>query len=144
MAATFELAKRRLCASPRAGDTRTAGQRAADALVQIADIHLGCGTLPLLRGVKPHVAVRVDLDDLLDPATGTATADLGFGAIISAARARWAACDADLARYVLGPDGALLDYGRTHRLVPPDLRKAVVQRDRNCVFAGCDAPPWWC
>jgi hypothetical protein len=28
--------------------------------------------------------------------------------------------------------------------VPPHLRRAVELRDRTCVFAGCDAPPWWC
>jgi hypothetical protein len=127
-----------------AGDERSLAQRQADALVQVCDIHLGCGTLPLLRTVSPHVAVRVDLDDLIDPATGKAGATLGFGAVISAARARWAACDADLARYVLGPDGVVLDYGRDRRLVTPELRKAVQLRDEHCVFAGCDAPPWWC
>ena len=133
-----------LQANRPAGDTRSRPQRQADALVQLADIHLGCGTLPLLRTVKPHVAVRVDLDDLLDPATGKGAAELGFGAVVSAARARWAACDADLARYVLGPDGVPLDLGRSKRLVTPELRQAVELRDGNCVFAGCDAPPWWC
>src|SRR4051812_24640935 len=79
-----------------AGDQRSQSQRQADALVQLCDIHLGCGPLPLLRGVKPHVAVKVDAEALLDPATGPAAAELGFGAIISAASARWAMCDADL------------------------------------------------
>jgi Domain of unknown function (DUF222) len=64
--------------------------------------------------------------------------------MLSAARARWAACDAELTRIVLGPDGQPLDLGRTVRLVPPHLRPAVVQRDRPCVFAGCDAPQHWC
>src|SRR3954451_7272498 len=127
-----------------AGDERSLTQRQADALVQLCDIHLGCGTLPMLRTVKPHVAVKVPLEDLLDPFTGKAAARLGFGAVISAARARWAACDADLARYVLGPDGAPLDYGHSKRLVPPQLRRAVELRDETCVFAGCDAPHHWC
>ena len=67
----------------------------------------------------------------------------GFGTILSAARARWAACDPDITRIVLDPDGQPLDVGRTLRLVPPHLRKAVEARDQHCVFAGCDAPPWW-
>src|SRR4051794_7273326 len=95
-----------------AGDERTVGQRQADAWVQLADIHLGCGTLPLLRTVKPQVAVNVGLADLLDPTTGKAGARTGFGAVISAARARWMACDADITRIVLGPDGEPLDLGR--------------------------------
>src|SRR3954454_17057981 len=127
-----------------AGDTRTQPQQQADALVQLADIHLGCGTLPLLRGVRPHVAVNVDAEDLADPSTGPAAARAGFGAILSAARARWIACDADLTRIVLGPEGQPLDVGRTHRLVTTAIRKAVEIRDRFCVFAGCKAPHWWC
>jgi hypothetical protein len=126
-----------------AGDERTVGQRQADAWVQMADVLLGCGSLPMLRTVKPHIAVNVDLDDLLDPATGKGAAETGFGAVISAARARWIACDADITRLVLGPDGEPLDLGRTHRLVTPALRKAVIARDKTCVFAGCDAPHWW-
>jgi hypothetical protein len=97
-----------------------------------------------LRTVKPHVVVRVDLDDLVDPAIAPGVADLGFGATISAARARWAACDASISRVVLGPDGAVLDLGRDHRVVTPHLRRAVEQRDRGCVFAGCEAPSHWC
>jgi hypothetical protein len=38
------------------------------------------------------------------------------------------------------PHGELLDLGRDHRVVTPGLRKAVEQRDRHCVFTGCDAP----
>jgi hypothetical protein len=45
---------------------------------------------------------------------------------------------------VFGPDGMPLDLGRTVRLVPPHLRRAVEARDGGCVFARCDAPTWWC
>jgi hypothetical protein len=34
--------------------------------------------------------------------------------------------------------------GRSHRVVPPHLRRATEVRDRHCVFAGCDAPSYWC
>jgi hypothetical protein len=112
--------------------------------VQLCDNQLAAGTLPTLRGTKPHVVVTVPLEDLLDPATGPAAATLGFAGIISAARARWIACDANIARIVLGPDGQPLDLGDTLRLVPPHLRKAVVHRDRTCVFAGCGAPHHRC
>jgi hypothetical protein len=69
---------------------------------------------------------------------------MGFAAIISAARARWLACDGNVSRVVMGPDGQLLDYGRSKRIVPPALRKAVEVQDRHCVFAGCEAPTHWC
>jgi hypothetical protein len=94
--------------------------------------------------VKPQLVVTIGLDDLADPATGPGAATTGFGATLSAARARWAACDATVARIVLDPDGQPLDVGRTKRLVPSHLRKAVEQRDRHCVFAGCHAPTHWC
>ena len=34
-----------------------------------------------------------------------------------------------------------LDLGRTTRLIPSHLRKAVIQRDKRCRFPGCDQPP---
>jgi hypothetical protein len=126
-----------------AGDDRTRAQRQGDALVQIADNTLATGQVPVLRSVKPHVAVRIDLDDLADPATGAGTATMGFGATISAARARWLACDGRISRVVFGPDGVPLDVGREARLVSGHLRRAVELRDGGCVFTGCDAPTHW-
>ncbi|MGR7025584.1 DUF222 domain-containing protein [Geodermatophilus sp. URMC 62] len=127
-----------------AGDGRSRAQQLADALVQLADNALAAGSLPVLRTVKPHVAVRIDLDDLADTATGPATATMGFGVVISAARARWIACDATVSRVVFGPDGAPIDLGREQRVADRHLRRAVELRDRACVFAGCDAPTHWC
>ncbi len=37
-----------------------------------------------------------------------------------------------------------LDLGRTTRVVPSHLRKAVIQRDRRCRFPGCEQPPSVC
>nr|WP_208383475.1 HNH endonuclease signature motif containing protein [Modestobacter marinus] len=126
------------------GDARTRAQQNADALVQLCDNQLAAGSLPTLRTVKPHVVVGIDLADLVDPATGAGAGELGFGATISAARARYLACDGSISRIVMGPDGVPLDLGRDHRVVTPGLRKAVERRDKSCVFAGCGAPTWWC
>jgi hypothetical protein len=126
------------------GDLRTRSQQLGDALVQAADVALASGNLPILRTVKPHVVAMITVDDLADPATGPGAADMGFGAVISAARARWLACDGNVSRVVMGPDGQVLDHGRSRRIVPPGLRKAVEIRDRHCVFAGCEAPTHWC
>ena len=126
------------------GDTRTRAQQQADALVQLADNALAAGGLPVLRTVKPHVVVSVRLEDLLDGHDMPGAARTGFGQVLSAAAARWLACDASLTRLVLDPDGLPLDVGRTQRVVPPHLRRAVEQRDHHCVFAGCYAPTWWC
>ena len=37
-----------------------------------------------------------------------------------------------------------LDLGRTTRVIPPHLRKAVIQRDKKCRFPGCEQPPQVC
>jgi len=127
------------------GDDRTRTQQNADALVQLCDNQLASGNLPFLRRQKPQVVVTIDAGDLTDTTTeGRGTAQTGFGARISAARARWLACDGAISRIVMGPDGLPLDVGRTKRVVPPHIRRAVELRDGHCVFAGCRAPTHWC
>ena len=126
------------------GDTRTRAQQNADALVQLCDNQLAAGGLPFLRTVKPHVVVTLDVEDLVDDSIGQGAGETGFGAVISAARARHLACDGSIARVVMGPDGVPLDLGREHRVVTAGLRRAVERRDRSCVFAGCGAPTHWC
>jgi hypothetical protein len=131
-------------ASRCAGDTRTRAQRLGDALVQLADLQLASGKLPMLRGVKPHIGVLIGIEDLVDPAPGPGAATTTMGAALSTARARMLACDGDITRIVLGPDSVPIDLGRTQRIAPPSLRRAVVLRDSTCVFTGCQAPAWWC
>jgi hypothetical protein len=127
-----------------AGDLRTRAQQLGDAFVQWADVTLAAGAAPVLRTVKPHVVVTIGIDDLADPGVGPCTAEMGFGALISAARARWLACDGTATRVIMGPEGQPLEMGRSHRVVPPHLRRAVEVRDKTCVFAGCGAPHHWC
>ncbi|MGY1737148.1 DUF222 domain-containing protein [Geodermatophilus sp. SYSU D00684] len=127
-----------------AGDERTRAQRLGDALVQVADNALASGSLPQLRGHKPQIAVVIDVEDLVDPHGSPNAGRMGFGATISAARARWLACDGAVSRVVFGPDGTPLDLGREQRLMSRHIRKAAELRDGGCVFAGCGAPTWWC
>jgi hypothetical protein len=127
-----------------AGDERTRAQRLGDALVQLSDNALAAGSAPMLRGHKPQVAVVVTLEDLADPATGPGAGQMGFGAVVSAARARWLACDGAVSRVVFGPDGAPLDLGRDQRLASRHIRRAAELRDGGCVFTGCAAPTHWC
>ena len=127
-----------------AGDTRSRAQRHADALVQLCDLALASGQLPILRTVKPPVLVTISDRDLTDTHPGHGAATTATGAALSAARARWIGCDSAVTRVLLGPDSAPLDHGRTHRLVTSAQRRALEIRDRGCVFAGCSAPTWWC
>ncbi|WP_369406225.1 DUF222 domain-containing protein, partial [Blastococcus aurantiacus] len=66
-------------ASRPTGDLRTRSQRQADALVRLADNALASGDLPTMRTVKPHVAVVIDLDDLVDPHPGAGAGRTGSG-----------------------------------------------------------------
>jgi hypothetical protein len=120
------------------GDLRSREQRGADALVAPA------GDLPVLRKTKPQLTALIQLEDLADPTTQHAATRLGSGATTSNTVARQAACDADVARILLGPDGLPLDVGRAHRLVPAHIRRAAEVRDGGCVFTGCHAPAWMC
>ena len=71
-------------------------------------------------------------------------ATLSSGAPIGPETARRLACDATIIPMVLGAHSEILDVGRTKRLVTPAQRRALEFRDRGCVFAGCQAPNWWC
>ncbi|MFN8052142.1 MAG: DUF222 domain-containing protein [Acidimicrobiales bacterium] len=42
---------------------------------------------------------------------------------------------------IFNRNGTPLSYGRTRRLAPPMLRRALAHRDRTCRFPGCNAPP---
>jgi hypothetical protein len=126
------------------GDLRTRAQQNADALVQLADNQLAAGGLPFLRTVKPNVVVTIPVTDFLDPEIGPAAAGTGFGSLVSAATARMLACDGSITPVAIDEHGTPLNVGRTKRVVPPHLRKAVELRDEACVFAGCAAPKYFC
>jgi hypothetical protein len=37
-----------------------------------------------------------------------------------------------------------LDIGRTTRIFPPHIRKAITARDQGCAFPACTIPAPWC
>ncbi|MEV6413244.1 DUF222 domain-containing protein [Kribbella sp. NPDC051718] len=122
-------------------DPRSRGKRQADALIDAVDIALASGDLPTRGGIKPHIAVTINLNDLLE-AGRQATGDLTYGDGLSAAAIRRLACDAGIIPIVLGSDSQPLDVGREFRYVTTGLRTALNQRDRGCVI--CHAPPIYC
>jgi hypothetical protein len=67
----------------------------------------------------------------------------GFGPIPLETAFRLA-CDCSVTRVIMRGDSEVLDLGRSTRLVSAAIRKAVVIRDRGCVFPGCERPPAWC
>jgi hypothetical protein len=74
------------------------------------------------------------------PGTGSFT----FTGPVTAATVRKIACDADIIPVLLGSEGRILDIGRTTRIFPPHIRKAITARDQGCAFPACTIPATWC
>ena len=70
----------------------------------------------------------------LGTGTGTAT----FAGPIHPNTIRKIACDADIIPVLLGSEGRILDIGRTTRIFPPHIRKAITARDGGCAFPDCE------
>ncbi|HEX6310789.1 MAG TPA: DUF222 domain-containing protein [Acidimicrobiia bacterium] len=125
------------------GDARTPAQRRADALVEICRRALDHGA-PTAGGERPHVSAFVSLDTLEGRARAAGAELERLHQPLSGEAARRLACDAEITRIITGPDSRPLDVGRTTRVIPPALRRAVIARDRHCTENGCDRPPEWC
>jgi hypothetical protein len=63
---------------------------------------------------------------------------------LSEATVRTLCCDPVIRTVVLDSLDNPVDLGRSTRLVPKALRRALEVRDGGCVFPGCDAPSAWC
>lgn len=74
---------------------------------------------------------------------GEPVPSLGFTGPVSSATAELISCDASLQTVIVDHNHAPLDLGRTERLFPPQLRKALAARDHGCAFPGCGAPVSW-
>ncbi|MGU3502558.1 DUF222 domain-containing protein [Mycobacterium sp. C31M] len=118
-------------------DPRPAGRRRADAMGQIVHTYLSHSDRPMSGGVLPHVT-------LIRPAQVGAVDALGFTGPVSAATADLIACDSTLSSVVVDHHHVPLDVGRSERLFPPYIRKALGIRDGGCAFPGCGRPGSWC
>jgi hypothetical protein len=124
-------------------DDRTATQRNADALTELAQRALDSDTLPDHNGSRPQLVVTIDYDTLVGAITGNdATASLTGATIpLTAATARQIACDAHVIPAVLRGRSTLLDLGDKTRVWNTGQRRAAHLRDGGCVFTGCTAGP---
>jgi Domain of unknown function (DUF222) len=82
-----------------AADERSASQRRADALVELARRTLEGGRLPQTGGVRPQLLVTVDLDSLLGP--GGLGGEMGGAWPLDAEACRRLACDGAVTRVVV-------------------------------------------
>jgi hypothetical protein len=149
---------------PGPDDERTAAQRRADALVQLCQLGLTQNVLPSVAGQRPQLGVlvtpatlrstqpdprtalhrRLSQPSELADAAGHDPAWLDWVGEVPASLAQRIACDAAIWRVVLDPaTGLPLELGRTRRIVPGWLRRALHARDRTCRWPGCTAPNAW-
>jgi hypothetical protein len=133
-------------ARPAAADTRSGGQRHADALCELARRSLEGGQLPQTGGVRPQLMVVVDLDSLQSrPDQGAVGGEVGWAGPLDPAGCRRLACDSALTRVLVthhpthqhdpcprdhatpGGDGELAARLRTAARLPPVLGGAPSQ-----------------
>ncbi len=133
-------------------DGKVRSQRRASALMDVVERGAQPGTVHGAQ--RPSVHLNWDAADLLGrPAADAAAAlrkhrcNLDDDTLIPRATAERLLCDADITDVLVhfGLDGSVDVLGVTHTNRYPTVkeRKALRQRDRGCVFPGCQAPVGW-
>ena len=141
-------------APPAKDDPRSAAQRRADGLVDLARHALDHGKLSEQGGEKPLLLVLVGAErlhppNLLPDPHPSGVCHLGLseslsGTVFTQSTIDLLACDCAVSRIVFGPHSQILDLGRKTRVIPASLRRAVIARDRHCQHPGCRRPAKWC
>ena len=135
------------------GEVRSASQRRADALVDIAATQLRCGDHRDVHGQRPHLTVTVSAETLRSGVDAQPAELSGVGPI-HPETVRRIACDAvrtvvtvaapaDAAVSMASTSAVPLSVGRATRTIPAHIRTALHLRDQGWRFPGCDRPPAW-
>ncbi len=122
-------------------DMRSAGQRRYDAVLAVLNRGLSNPGAPPSSG-RASIMLTVTADPDTGVPTGAAFANTGQ--VLDAGQAGRYACLGDVTPIVLGEYGEPLRLGRTVRLATPGQFKALMVRDRQCTYPGCDVPGTWC
>jgi len=124
---------------PGKDDTRTAGQRRADALLELAQSRSGGSGDG--SGPRPHLVVRTSVETLAGT-PGAGAGELEWGGSAPTETVRRLACDAALTR-ITGKGELQAEISRASRTIPAATRRALASRDHGCVAPGCGRPPKW-
>jgi hypothetical protein len=122
-------------------DERSARQRRADAVGELALHAMEQGTLPRRHAVKPHINLTMTLEGLKGE-LGVPPAGLDLSLPISTRTAERIACDCTMSRVLLS-DSMVIDVGRATRTVSAPTMRALRVRDKGCRFPGCDRQVNW-
>ena len=122
---------------------RTAAQRRADALVELA-LHASVNEDGATIN-RPAVTAVIHVDQVTDPDTrpGDPVGRSEHGQPVTKATAQRLLCDCAMSRVVLDANSVPVDLGLTARLPSPAQRRALAARDGGCTFPGCDRHPGW-
>lgn len=129
------------------GEHRSPEQRSADAFEQLCAAALRSGAAPSTHGVRPHVIVVIDAEQLTDRHAPGSVADGRFawsGQPVTSQEFGSLLSDCDVTRLVLDAAGTPIEASEAVRTVPVGLWRSLLVRDGGCTWEGCDAPASWC
>ncbi|MEP6624617.1 MAG: DUF222 domain-containing protein [Acidimicrobiia bacterium] len=128
---------------PSPEDDRTHAERRADALYRICRVAMEAGVDANMASLS--AVVVIDWSTLLEqltrrhaPHSPAATVDLtgrmdgGFIGPLDLAEVETMLCNSPISRVVTGPNSEPIDVGRTRRIFPAAIRRAIVARDQHC------------
>jgi len=141
--ATLKTALGALMPPPTNDDVRTPGQRRVDALVDLARRPLDGSKLGTVGGQRPHLVITASAEILLG-LKGAPPAEMAGVGPIPMETAQRHACDPTVTWLQGHSELESETASDAHRQIPAATRRALVARDRDCVFNGCHRPAIWC
>jgi len=160
----LRLALEAVSGRPAVDDDRSPEQRRADALQTIAEKVLALPETGSGAAVRPHVSFLMSAETwaglrtsrrggppvppvppaTLEDGTPVPPATLEDGTPVPPSEIARALCDCELTRIVRDAADEPVNLGRTARTYSGAQRRAVIARDRGCVWPSCDLPARWC
>ena len=119
------------------GDDRTADQRRADALVELADTALADPALTRSHAQRPAIQVTLAASTLMGVDDQPAELD-GYGPITAVMARRIATDPTATWRRILTDDHGHVQHASSRTYRPTaDMIRTVIARDQHCTFPGC-------
>jgi hypothetical protein len=118
------------------GMVRSRGQRRHDALSAAMRCALESGEVPADGGVRPHITVTVDVEQL-DGLAGSLPARTDGGICVARDTLQRWLCDARVQLALTDGRGHVLDVGRALRTATPKQRTALRVAWSGCAVLGC-------
>jgi hypothetical protein len=142
------------------GDPRSAGQRRADALIEVFTAATAWMDLPQAGGQRPTLSYVMPAGwaaghpppslaaqltgDVHPHSLGEHCATAAWTGPQTRARLETILCDARISRVLLDPTGQVISLQSLTDQITTAQRRAVSARDRHCVAKGCTRPPAFC